>query len=302
MDNTEAFARDRIFHKYIDSCIGQIDKKLSNNPKFLELFMKELNFLYRKTQNTTYSVQVNPEGTSVSITSYNPLVDCGIAFRNRNRGFFRTTISLVGDNMKLEYCQGVLFDRKTLDEKGMRVNFQYGSKMETEYTCNYYDSNGIEYSNSSYKDINYFDDSSKDIDLREKVMSSLYKPVFSEYQLAVKPVHIVRANIRNTYRRNESLAIIHSNVCFADRKGYHDLVCSLYTSHPLFPEMLRGAALIAKTSGEDNNLKFDIVSNYADNFDDLYQKAYNEFKEGLATSPLALKNSTMFDALVKRLG
>ena len=66
--------------------------------------------------------------------------------------------------------------------------------------------------------------------------------------------------------------------------------------------MLRGGALIAKTAGDDNNLKFDIVSNYAENFDELYKKAYTEFKEGLSTSPLAQKNTAMFDALVERLG
>ncbi len=303
MDNSsERLARDRQFQQYFNENVDKIDRKLTSNPKFNEAFMRELAFLYRKTLNYNYDINVSLDGSSVSITSYSPLMDCGIEFRRNNKAFFRSTISLHGDNMKIEFCQGVLFDRKLLEEKGMKVAFQYESKLETEYTCNFYDSLGIEYSNSSYKDINYFDDPSKDVDLREKVMSSLYKPVFSEYQLAVIPVHIVRANLRNTYRKNDSLAVIHSNVCYADRKGYHNLICALYTSHPFFPEMLRGAALIAKTSGDENNLKFDIVSDYADNFDNLYKKAYDEFKEGLATSPLAQKNITMYNALVERLG
>lgn len=290
------------FSNYLSEVRSKADQKLTGNPKFEELFLKELSFLYRKTLSTEYDVQVSNDGKSITITSYNPLMDCGIQFRDNNKSFFRTIFSLNGENMKIEYNQGTLFDRKHLERKGMKVNFPYESKMETEYTCNCYDSAGIEYSNSSYKDVNHFDEPSEDIDLREKVMSPFYKPVFSDYQLAVIPVHIVKANIRNTYRKNDSLAIIHSNVCYADKDGYHDLVCALYTSHPFFPEMLRGSILVAKTEGSDNNLKFNIVSNYASDFNELYNKAYVEFKNNITTSPLAESNEYIYNALVERLG
>ena len=300
--DAENNARRGLFLDYLKKVRNELDTKLVNNPKFDELFLKELTFLYRKTLSLNYDIQVSNDKKSVSITSYSSLKDCGIQFRDNNKGFFRTVFSLYGENMKIEYNQGILFDRRVLEKKGMRIRFPYESKLETEYTCNYYDSDGIEYSNSSYKDVYHFDDPSVDVDLREKVMSPLYKPVFSEYQLAVVPVHIVRANLRNTYRKNDSLAIIHSNVCYADKQGYHDLVCNLYTSHPMFPEMLRGSALVAKTEGSSNNLKFNIVSDYAEDFNHLYSKAYSEFKTGLATSPLAQSNFNIYSAIINRLG
>lgn len=298
----ESIARKNLFFDKLTKAKKGLNPQLVNNPKFEELFLKEMSFIYRKTLSTNIMVQVAEDKNSVSLTSYNPLQDCGIKFKDNNRSFFRTVFSLSGENMKVEYNQGTLFNRRLLEKKGIKVKFPYESKMETEYTCNFYDTDGIEYSNSSYKDSNHFDEPSEDIDLREKVMSSFYKPVFYEYQFPELPVHIVKANLRNTYRKNESLGVIHSNVCVADKEGYHELACALYTSHPLFPEVLRGCTMIARTDDNSLDLKFNIVDDYAPNINSLYEKARDEFKSGIAVSPIAKTNSLLYSTLVERLG
>lgn len=284
------------FRNTIKDVKGKLNPLIVNNPKFEELLFKELTFFYRKTLNTSFDVVISDDKNSVSITSYSPVVDCSkVEFRGKNKAFLRTIFSLKDDNLVCDFNQGVLFDRNLIEENGIRVQLPYESKLETSYSTRFFDVNGIEYSDNTYSDVYHFDDASKDIDLRERTMSSFHKPIFYEYQLATIPIHVMNANVRNTYRKNGSLAIIHSNVGIATINGYKNVSGALFTCHSSIPEMLRGEIMFAKT---DNEFKFHLLNNYSDTMENAYKKASNEFKKGIEESNLKDYSKKTYDAMI----
>ena len=292
------------FRTTIKDVKGQLNSKIVNNPKFEEVFFKEMAYFHRKTLNINFDVVVSEDKNSVSITSYSPVVDCSRPeFRGKNKAFLRSVFYLKDNNLVCEYNQGVLFDRRTLEKNGIRVELAYESKLETNYSTKYFDEFGIEYSFNSFSDVYPFDDESDDIDLREKTMSSFHKPVFSEYKLAEIPIHIMNASVRNTYRKKGSLAVIHSNVGTATRDGYKDITCALFVCHTTIPEMLRGGVMFAKTSekSNNNNFRFGIVNDYSDTIENAYIKAREEFKKGIEQSSLKEYSKKTYDALLENI-
>lgn len=289
--------------KTIKDAKEKLDSSLVNNPKFEELLYKEINYMYYKTNDVKFDVVISDDKKSITINSYNPIINLNnIAFSGKNKAFIRSVIYIDNKDLVCEYNQGVLFDRKLLEENDMRTKLQYETKLETYYTARYYDENGIEYSDNSYSDVYHFNTPSSDIDLRERTMSSFHKPIFNKFTLASIPIHVMKANVRNTYRKNGTLAIIHSNTAIATINGYKDVNSTLFTAHPMFPEAIRGQQLIAKTVEDDNKeLKFEIVNDYSDSFDKAFEKAKNEFKAGMEDSHLKEYNKRAYDFILANI-
>ncbi len=291
------------FRSTIKDIKGELNPLMVNNPKFEELLYNELLFYVRKTGSIDFDIVISDDKNSVTITSYNQIQVCNIEdLSDKNRTFMKTVFSLKDTNLLCDYSQGVLFDRKDLENQGIRVELSYEAKLETFYSMRYFNQYGVEYSNNSYSDVYPFDDKSDDIDLRERVMSSFHKPVFNEYKLASIPIHVVKASVRNTYRKEEYLSVIHSNVGTATRDGYKDVNCRLYTCHPLTPEFLRGESLIARSSGDIvRGFRFEIENGYANSFEEAYSKAQQEFKDSIKDLELKESNSKIYNYLMEKL-
>lgn len=290
------------FRRTIKDVEGKLNPLIVNNPKFEELLFKELSFFYSKTQSIDIEVLVSLDKNSVTITSYNPVVDCRkVEFRGNNKAFLRTIFSLKDDNLVCDFNQGVLFDRKILEKNGIYAILDYESKLEVNYSMRFFDAFGIEYSDNSFTDVYHYDNESVDVNLREQVMSSFHKPLFYEFSLATIPIHVMKASVRNTYRKKDSLGIIHSNIGTATRDGYKDVVGALYSCHTAIPEMLRGKKLFAKTNINSPLFKFLIVDNYAPTLDEAYKKAQDEFKQGVEKSNLKDYSLKTYNEIVKYL-
>lgn len=287
------------FRSTIKDVREKLNPLLINNPKFDELLYNELFFFVRKIGSTEMEVSVSDDKNSVSIVSHKPLLECSFPeFNGKNRAYMKTIIYLKDTNLVCEFNQGVLLNRKLLEENGFRAKLQYQSKLETYYSIKFFTENGIEYSNSSYSDVYPFDDICNDIDLRERTLSSFHKPTFNEYQLPVIPIHVLGAKIRNTYRKKDSLAVIHSNVATGTRDGYKDVHCALFTCHPSMPELLRGAKMFAKSVGNAVvGFRFDLVDDYASSIPEAYEKARKEFKEAIENCNLKEFNMNIYTAL-----
>jgi hypothetical protein len=291
------------FRTTIKDIKGEINPLMVSNPKFEELLYNELLFYVRKTGNIDFDIVVSDDKNSVTITSYCPIQECGIKELNdKNRAFMKTIFFLKDTNLVCDYNQGVLFDREELEKQGMRVELSYESKLETFYSTRFFNQYGVEYSNNQYSDVYPFDDFAEDIDLRERVMSSFHKPIFNEYKLASIPIHVMKASVRNTYRKEEYISVIHSNIGIATRDGYKDVNCGLFTCHPLTPEYLRGESVIAKSKGDVvRGFRFEIENDYANSFEEAYSKAQQEFKESIKDLELKDSNSKIYNYLMERL-
>lgn len=265
-----------------DEILSKVSEELSKNPKFEESLKKEINYIYIKTANTKINVDVSLDGKTISIISCNPVVDCTIPeFIGNNKAFILSKIYLNGENMYVDYSQGVLFDRKKLEELGIRTTATYEFKLETLYSLKCINKYGIEYSNSSYSDSYPLNKKERDIDLREQTLSSFHRPTFNEYKLPKASIHVLNANVRNAYRKEGEYSIIHTNVAKIDNEGYKDVSCALFTTHYLFPDMLRGDKIIAKAVCQDGRYIFVIQEDYAESIEKAFEKAKEELKPHL---------------------
>jgi hypothetical protein len=290
-----------IIDKKIEETLPLVGESLTSNPKFEELLYKELLFFYRKTLKSNFDIEVSDDKNTVTITSYNSFVDCSKEdFNGKNKTFLRTIITIEGDYLVVDYNQGVLFDRSLLEKQGIYAEMPYESKMETYYSKKYVNKDGIELSENNYSDVYHFSDESNYVDVRERTMSSFHKPLFYLNCLASIPIHVMKAIVRNTYRKEDSLAVIHSNVATATMDGYEDIKSGLYLASADFPEMLRGKVLFAKTS-DSSDRSFDIVDNYAENIEKAYEKAKEEFKKEFENSELKNTNPGIYEEIKMKL-
>ncbi len=259
-----------------------VDESLLRHPKFEESLMKEINYIYIKTSNSDVHVDVSLDKKSVIITSNKPVVDCSIPeFRGNNRAFIISKIYLNGENLYIDYSQGVLFDREKLEELGLRTTAIYESKFETLYLLKCFNKYGIEYSNSSYSDSYPLKQKEREVDVREQTLSSFHKPVFNEFKLPKGSIHILEANVRNTYKKEGEYSVIHTNVAKITNEGYKDVSCALFTTHFLFPEMLRGDKIIAKAIIHEGKYVFCVEGNYADTVEKAIERAREELRPKL---------------------
>ena len=279
----------------------ELDPKLKNNPKFMEVLMREVIYVYQKTMSKDFKISVSLNKDKITIMNFAPII-YGLDAITPKKTFFNLSFFLKGDSFVYEVNQGALFDASDLRKNDMKVNEVFKSKIETTYLTKYYTEDGIEYSFSTYSDCYFFPDSCDDIDLREKVMSSFHKPVFSEYKLAVIPKYILNAKIENIYRKLDTISIIHSNTCYATEKGYKDLRCSLFVSSSTFADKLVGSQLVAKTDDSISNMiKLNVVGNYAVDINEVYAKAKEEFKKGLEKSPLKERKNSLYNAILNKV-
>ena len=300
IDKDRSLELKDFFRNSVNSVKEKINPVIVNNPIFEELLYKELSYFYGKTLSTNFDIVVSDDKNSVSITSFNPIVDFGnVALREKNSGFIKSVFYLENNNLVCDYNQGVLFDRKSIEESGIRTKVAYETKLETNYSRRYFDENGIEYSDNSFSDIYKFDYDKNEIDLRELVMSSFHKPQFSEYLLPTIPIHVMKGMARNTYRKKGSMAVIHSNIGIATSFGYKRVSSSLYACHPTIPEMLRGGILFAKTDEDD--FRFNLVGDYAPDMQKCYERAKNELKEAIINSNLKEYSEKTYNALLNNL-
>ena len=279
---------------------SKLNPVLVENPEFEEQLYKELSYLYSKTLTTNFDIMISKDTNSVSITSFDPVVDCvNPIFRGKNKSFIRSVFCLKDDKMVCDFSQGVLYERAMIEKSGIRIDSQYECKLETNYSMRFFDADGIEYSDNLFTDVYRFTDPIEDVDLRERVLSSFHKPIFYEFQLPTAPIHVVKGMARNTYRKRGTLSVIHSNVGIATREGYKDVSSSLYACHPSIPEKLRGGVLFAKTNGTD--FRFEIVNDYAPNIQKAYEKAKDELKASIEKSNLKDYSKKTYDALINNL-
>ncbi len=274
--------KEKLYKVSLAKVKNTLTKEIIDNPVFENLFHNEFSYFLYKTGSVDYTVLVSDDKQSVSITSYNPIYDCRKEFAGKNKAFLRTIFFIKNGYLVCDFNQGVLFNKKDIEESGNRIGFDYETKLETTYSTRFFDKDGIQISDNSYADVYPFEEKSREIDLRERVMSSFHKPKFRINGFPKIPIHVIRATVRNTYRNYDSLGVIHSNMGTATRDGYTDVVCGLYTCHTAKPELLRGFNRIAETKGNKNSdLRFKVVDNYAEDVVKAYEKANEDFKNGL---------------------
>ena len=270
------------FNGILEEVKEKLDKKIVSNPKFDSLFLREIKYIFCKTKDHGLDVIVTSDQKTVSIISNSPVIDCPMEeFRGNNKAYIESRISLHENNLYLEYFQGVLFDRRKLEKNGIRALASYETKLETNYYLKCIDKDGIEYSNSSFQDSYPLSQESKEINIKEQVFSSFHKPEFYEYKLPKAPIHVLKAIVRNTYRKEDSLAVIHTNMATITKEGYQDINCALFTTHPLFPDMLRGDKVIAKSVNYNNRIIFVAEKDYAESVEEGYKKAEKDLKNAL---------------------
>ena len=286
---------------FYDFIKNSLDPVLVNNPKFMEVLSKELKYVRYKTNSEDFYVYTSPNKDSVTIISSKPLYDCTIKqLGGQNASFIYIVIRLNGEDMYDEYSQGVLFDREQVEEHGMKTVAHYETKFETTYFLSCYTKEGIEFSNSSYSDSYPLNKKRKDVDLRDQVLSSFHKPVFMESALPKPPIHILRAKARNTYRKRNDVSIIHTNLATMTPRGYEDVLCSLHAVHPLFPDMLRGSNLIAKSVEQDGRYIFVPEETYAPSVEAGYKRAKRETKMNLEQSKENI-NEAVYNYLINNI-
>ena len=274
--------KEKLYKVSLAKVKDTLNSEILNNPVFEKLFHKEFDYFLYKTGTANFTVLVSDDKNSVSITSYSPIYDCRKEFAGKNKAFLRTIFSIKDGYLVCDFNQGVLFSKKDIEESGIRVSLDYETKLETVYSSKFFDANGIQISDNSFSDVYPFEEKSREIDLRERVMSSFHKPKFRLNGFPKIPIHVIRAIVRNTYRNYESLGVIHSNMGTATRDGYTDVICGLYTCHDSRPDLLRGFNRIAETKGNKNSdLRFKIINDYAENINEAYDNAMNSFKESI---------------------
>ena len=276
--------------EFFENIKSILDPTLTSNPKFMDVLTKELRYVRYKTNSEDFYVNTSEDKKSITIISSQPVIDCALRqFNGLNSSFIYIVIRLNGTDLYDEYSQGVLFDRKKVEANGIRTTAHYETKLETTYFLSCYTKEGIEYSNSSYSDSYPLKQKKNDVDLRDQVLSSFHKPVFMESSLPKAPIHILKAKARNTYRKRNEISIIHTNLATMNTKGYEDVVCSLHAVHPLFPDLLRGSDLIAKSVEQDGKFYFIPEKSYAETVGAGYKKAKSETKKHLEQSKEKIK-------------
>ena len=261
---------------------GKINNEFLSNPKFEELFLGELNYIYFKTASLEIDIDVALDKNYVSIISNAPLINCSKKeFDGNNKNYFKTTFYMKNGNLFIDYDQGTLINREVLESANLESSFAYESKLETNYSMRCFTKGGVEYSNNSYSDIYFLDTNCESTNIKEVVSSSFHKPTFSEYKLAKVPIHSLNASIRNTYRKKGEFGVIHTNHAIFTKNKYENVICSLYTVHPMFPELLRGETKIAKSVENDGKYIFVVENDYSENVTEGIKKANVEFKKKL---------------------
>ena len=293
--------REEFFEKSYSEVKSKLNEKLTNNPRFDDVFYKELNYFFRKTMSINYDVIVAPDSNSVIITSYNPIKNFDDENEVHNRAVLETVISLKDDNMVCDFSQGVFFSKKDLEDSGRNIPLNYETKLEAFYSTKYIDECGIEYSDNSYNDVYFYGEKLDDINVKEQVTSSFHKPKFDEYHLAVSPIHVIQATVRNTYRKEDSLGIIHSNIGTLTRDGYKDVNCVLFTCHASFPDRLRGDVMFAKASDKEGKFKFEVMNHYASSTGEAYARAVEDFKKGVMESDIKDTNEKAYNKIIESL-
>ena len=292
--------KEKFYKTSLAKIKGTLSDEVFNNPAFEPLFHKELNYFLYKTNSVDFTVLVSDDKKTVSITSYNPICDCRKELVGKNKAFLRTLFYVQDGYLVCDFNQGVLFSRKDIENIGYRLPCEYETKLETAYSTKFFDADGIQISDNSYTDVYPFLEKFRDIDLRERTMSSFHKPKFKVEGFPVIPIHIIRATVRNTYRKYDSLGILHSNMGTALKEGYSDVICGLYTCHTARPELLRGFNRIAETKGNKNtDLKFKVANDYASDINEAYEKAKKEFKAGVENNSEENDNRNAREAIKK---
>ncbi|MBR4672298.1 MAG: hypothetical protein IKO78_03760 [Bacilli bacterium] len=296
--------KEDLYQETLANVKGTLNGKIIKNPMFEELFHKEFNYFLYKTAAVNFDVIIADDKNSVSISSYSPVVDCKPEFIGKNKSFLRTIFKLdEDDNLICDFNQGTLCNREDIEKDGTKVELHYESKLETNYSYRVFDKDGIQISDNSFSDVYPFNDEYSEVDLRERIMSSFHKPEFVIKGFPKIPIHVIRATVRNTYRKYDTLGIIHSNMGIATRDGYKELLCGLYTCHPDRPEMLRGFNRFAEAKGNSNNeLRFKVVDDYATDINEAYEKATNEFKEAFDIMDSSSINKKTYNAIKAKLG
>ena len=270
------------FKSILEDVKGKINDEILSNPKFEELFLNELNYIYFKTASVDVDIDIALDKNYVSIISNAPLINCERKeFDGNNKNYFKTTFYLKNGNLFIDYDQGTLVDREVLEMANLKSSFKYESKLETNYSMRCFTKKGVEYSNNSYSDSYFLGTKSESTNMKDAVLSSFHKPIFSEYKLAKTPIHVLNATVRNTYRKKGEFGVIHTNHAICTSKGYENVICSLYTVHPMFPELLRGETKIAKSIEKDGKYIFVVENDYSKNVTEGIKKANTEFKKAL---------------------
>lgn len=260
----------------------ELDPSLANNPSFDDVFLKELKYICFKTHSIDVDIEISIDKKQVSLTSFNPVIDCSVSkLSGINKAYINSLIYIDNNNMYVEYSQGVALDRRRLEKQGLKSYALFETRLETYYSLSCYDEYGFEYSDSSYVDSYPISKRVVDIDVKEQIESSFHKPIFYENMLPKHPIHVINAEVRNTYRKKGNYSVIHTNMAVITPEGYKDVKCGLYTTHYLTPELLRGEKRIARSVEHEGRFIFIIDRNYAESIEEGYTRAKKELKTAL---------------------
>lgn len=280
-----------------------LNSEIIGNPKFKELFLREVNYIYYKTGNKKIILELKAGNSLVSIKSYNKVVDCRRELVEKNESFIESVFYLFEDDLVFETAQGIIFKKSDLEALGLRTPLSYETKLETNYTQRIFNKEGIEFSSSSYSDSYPLKTLFDDVDIENLITSSFYYPTFNTFHLPEIPIHVAVAKIRNTYRNMDSLHIIHSNIGEVDREGYKNITAMLATTHFQYPELLRADLIFARVNGNKNeDLTFKVIdTTYGRSVQEIFDKTKQEFIRDIDRSFIKKDNPQIFESLIKYL-
>lgn len=277
----------------------KLNSKMVSNPKFKELFLKEVNYIYYKTNNKKIHVEVKEEISLVSLKSYNKIVDCRRELLEKNESFIESVFYLFEDDLVFEYSQGIIFDKKDLDAIGLRTHIFYETKLQTNYIQRIFNKDGIEFSYSSYSDSYPLKTKFEDVDIEGLITSNFYSPTFNTFHLPESPIHIGLATIRNTYRNMNELHLVHSNIGELSREGYRNVTAMLATTHTNYPEQMRAEKIFAQVTGNKNeDLRFKVIdTTLGKTISEISERAKKEFRDNIENSLTKRYNPEIVDLL-----
>ena len=111
--------REEFFEKSYSEVKSKLNEKLLNNPRFDDVFYKELNYFYRKTMSLDFDVVVGPEsrgfifGMPIAYNLHKPFVLV------RKKG--KLPCETVSQTYDLEYGQATIEMHKDSIQPGQRV-------------------------------------------------------------------------------------------------------------------------------------------------------------------------------------
>lgn len=284
----------------LKSVKDKIDPKLLANSAFSNLFRTGCKTAVSMTGRDLYKVIVSDDGKMVRIFDEAPnvLVRDELSF---NRHINSTTISLDGDSVTCEFASGTIYRPEDLRKIGQQVDEGFSGLLNTYYSYQIYDENGIELSNSYFSDSCLLNGYFPSISIVDQVLSELHKPTFYYNSAPRPPKFYYNANSGCTYRRTDNLGVAYSSnlkgiKMFDDNR---EVKYSIFPVNTEYPEILQPVLIPIATYSVEKN---DYVVSPSYSGKTLYQletEFKNSFRSGIENSKTKQYNPAMYESLIR---